>query len=307
MIKKTLSFLLFGISAYSFQACSPLSEDASRSILTTTSMSADMLRTIAPASVNIDGLMGPGTDPHLYKPTVGDMQRIDRAKQVMISGFHLEGKTAEVLEGLKEQKQVYALTEGLAAGDAINETAFQDGIDPHFWLDVALWKKATAGASEQLMEWYPQSADSIEFLSSSYIQELNELDAWVRGQTARIPDSLRILITTHDAMNYFARAYGFEVKSLQGFSTAAEFGLKDVTELVDFIVEKRVPAIFVENILSDQSLKAVAEGCRSRGWDVQVGASLYTDALGEKGSGAEVYIGMMRHNVQSITRGLLGE
>ena len=307
MIKKTLSFLLFGISAYSFQACSPLSEDASRSILTTTSMSADMLRTIAPASVNIDGLMGPGTDPHLYKPTVGDMQRIDRAKQVMISGFHLEGKTAEVLEGLKEQKQVYALTEGLAAGDAINETAFQDGIDPHFWLDVALWKKATAGASEQLMEWYPQSADSIEFLSSSYIQELNELDAWVRGQTARIPDSLRILITTHDAMNYFARAYGFEVKSLQGFSTAAEFGLKDVTELVDFIVEKRVPAIFVENILSDQSLKAVAEGCRSRGWDVKVGASLYTDALGEKGSGAEVYIGMMRHNVQSITRGLLGE
>ena len=266
-----------------------------------------MLRSIAPASVNIDGLMGPGTDPHLYKPTVGDMQRIDRAKQVMISGFHLEGKTAEVLEGLKEQKQVYALTEGLAAGDAINETAFQDGIDPHFWLDVALWKKATAGASEQLMEWYPQSADSIEFLSSSYIQELNELDAWVRGQTARIPDSLRILITTHDAMNYFARAYGFEVKSLQGFSTAAEFGLKDVTELVDFIVEKRVPAIFVENILSDQSLKAVAEGCRSRGWDVQVGASLYTDALGEKGSGAEVYIGMMRHNVQSITRGLLGE
>ena len=307
MIKKTLSLLLFGISAYSFQACSPLSEDASRSILTTTSMSADMLRTIAPASVNIDGLMGPGTDPHLYKPTVGDMQRIDRAKQVMISGFHLEGKTAEVLEGLKEQKQVYALTEGLAAGDAINETAFQDGIDPHFWLDVALWKKATAGASEQLMEWYPQSADSIEFLSSSYIQELNELDAWVRGQTARIPDSLRILITTHDAMNYFARAYGFEVKSLQGFSTAAEFGLKDVTELVDFIVEKRVPAIFVENILSDQSLKAVAEGCRSRGWDVKVGASLYTDALGEKGSGAEVYIGMMRHNVQSITRGLLGE
>lgn len=307
MIKKTLSLLLFGISAYSFQACSPLSEDASRSILTTTSMSADMLRTIAPASVNIDGLMGPGTDPHLYKPTVGDMQRIDRAKQVMISGFHLEGKTAEVLEGLKEQKQVYALTEGLAAGDAINETAFQDGIDPHFWLDVALWKKATAGASEQLMEWYPQSADSIEFLSSSYIQELNELDAWVRGQTARIPDSLRILITTHDAMNYFARAYGFEVKSLQGFSTAAEFGLKDVTELVDFIVEKRVPAIFVENILSDQSLKAVAEGCRSRGWDVQVGASLYTDALGEKGSGAEVYIGMMRHNVQSITQGLLGE
>ena len=307
MIKKTLSFLLFGISAYSFQACSPLSEDASRSILTTTSMSADMLRTIAPASVNIDGLMGPGTDPHLYKPTVGDMQRIDRAKQVMISGFHLEGKTAEVLEGLKEQKQVYALTEGLASGDAINETAFQDGIDPHFWLDVALWKKATAGASEQLMEWYPQSADSIEFLSSSYIQELNELDAWVRGQTARIPDSLRILITTHDAMNYFARAYGFEVKSLQGFSTAAEFGLKDVTELVDFIVEKRVPAIFVENILSDQSLKAVAEGCRSRGWDVQVGASLYTDALGEKGSGAEVYIGMMRHNVQSITQGLLGE
>ena len=307
MIKKTLSFLLFGISAYSFQACSPLSEDASRSILTTTSMSADMLRTITPVSVNIDGLMGPGTDPHLYKPTVGDMQRIDRAKQVMISGFHLEGKTAEVLEGLKEQKQVYALTEGLAAGDAINETAFQDGIDPHFWLDVALWKKATAGASEQLMEWYPQSADSIEFLSSSYIQELNELDAWVRGQTARIPDSLRILITTHDAMNYFARAYGFEVKSLQGFSTAAEFGLKDVTELVDFIVEKRVPAIFVENILSDQSLKAVAEGCRSRGWDVQVGASLYTDALGEKGSGAEVYIGMMRHNVQSITQGLLGE
>ena len=307
MIKKTLSLLLFGISAYSFQACSPLSEDASRSILTTTSMSADMLRTIAPASVNIDGLMGPGTDPHLYKPTVGDMQRIDRAKHIIISGFHLEGKTAEVLEGLKEQKQVYALTEGLAAGDAINETAFQDGIDPHFWLDVALWKKATAGASEQLMEWYPQSADSIEFLSSSYIQELNELDAWVRGQTARIPDSLRILITTHDAMNYFARAYGFEVKSLQGFSTAAEFGLKDVTELVDFIVEKRVPAIFVENILSDQSLKAVAEGCRSRGWDVQVGASLYTDALGEKGSGAEVYIGMMRHNVQSITQGLLGE
>ena len=307
MIKKLASLLMTVWLTLSFQSCAPVETKEGKSILTTTSMSADMLRTITPESIRVDGLMGPGTDPHLYKPTVGDMERIDRAEQVVISGFHLEGKTAEVLEGLKDQKQVYPLTAGLTVQDAINETAFQDGVDPHFWLDVALWKKATARASQRLMDWYPESADSIDLLASAYMKELDELNRWIKKEMERIPDSLRILITTHDAMNYFARAYGFQVKSLQGFSTAAEFGLKDVTELVDFIVEKRVPAIFVENILSDQSLKAVAEGCRTRGWDVQVGASLYTDALGEEGSGAEVYIGMMKHNVRSITQGLSPE
>lgn len=290
-------------------SCGPAqesSQDSSPTVIATTSIVADLLNEITPSSIEVVGLMGPGTDPHLYKPTFSDFQAIESTQFLVLSGMHLEGKMADVMMDLNGEKNVLELTQDFTEEDKINSTDFADGHDPHFWMDVTLWMKSATTASVVLMEWFPEKKDSINLLTQAYINQLQQLNEEVQKGGSSIPDSLRIIITSHDALNYFARAYEYQVKSLQGFSTAAEFGLKDVSDLVDYIIDNRIPSVFVENIVSDQALKAVVEGCSEKGWEVSIGGSLYTDALGEKGSGADSYIGMIRHNAQTIRKGLAG-
>jgi manganese/zinc/iron transport system substrate-binding protein len=280
------------------------SAESKKLVVATTSIVADLITQITPKSIEVKGLMGPGTDPHLYKPTFGDYEAIEASDYMILSGMHLEGKMAEIMLGLKEEKNVYELTSTFTEEDKIRSNDFIDGHDPHYWMDVNLWKKSAEGSRKELKEWFPNDADSIDWYANRYIAQLEELNTQLLSWSEEIPENTRIIITSHDALNYYARAYRFEVRSLQGFSTAAEFGLKDVSDLVDFIIEKKIPAVFVENIVSSQALNAVLEGCYSKGWNVQIGGSLYTDALGETGSGADSYIGMITHNAQTMKRAL---
>ena len=279
-------------------------QTASPTVIATTSLVADLVAQISPKGIQVKGLMGPGTDPHLYKPTFSDYEAIEASNYLVLSGMHLEGKMAEVMMGLQSQKNVYELSSSFDEADKIKSNDFADGHDPHFWMDVQLWKKAAEHCSLELKKWFPEHADSIGWYTQNYLEELQQLHEDIEEWTAGIPVERRVIITSHDALNYYARAFQYEVRSLQGFSTAAEFGLKDVRDLVDFIIAEEIPAVFVENIVSDQALNAVVEGCKERGWQVRIGGSLFTDALGEKGSGADTYVGMLRHNAQTMKAAL---
>lgn len=269
-------------------------------LLTTTGMIADMLQHIAGDSMVVEALMRPGVDPHLYKASQGDLARILAADYLFYNGLHLEGKLASILEKQRRVKPVVAIGDGL---DGLI-TLSKDTYDPHIWFDVALWKSATANAAHRLAELDRNNAAYYNANAAGYMAALDSLDTWVRATIQRIPEEKRVLITAHDAFSYFGRAYDMEVMGLQGISTLAEFGLQDVSALANYITEHRIPAVFVESSVSDRALKAVLAGVRERGGSVRIGGNLYSDAMGAPGTPGGTYIGMVRHNVNTIVEAL---
>ncbi|MFC3199382.1 metal ABC transporter solute-binding protein, Zn/Mn family [Parapedobacter deserti] len=270
-------------------------------ILTTTGMIADMLQHIVGDSATVEALMAPGVDPHLYKASQGDLVKILSADYLIYNGLHLEGKLASVLEKQHRTKPVIAVAEDLPGLIELNRGSY----DPHIWFDVSLWKAATAQATIQLAKLDCANAAYYQVNAASYMAQLDSLDEWVWTRLNSLPEDRRVLITAHDAFGYFGRAYGFEVKGLQGISTLAEFGLQDVSALVNYIVERRIPAVFLESSVSDRALKAVMAGVRQRGGSVRIGGQLFSDAMGAPGTPQGTYIGMIKHNVNTIVEALL--
>jgi manganese/zinc/iron transport system substrate-binding protein len=276
-------------------------------IVTTTGLLKDAVTHIVGERAEVEGLMGPGVDPHLYKATQGDVRRLSRAHVVIYNGLHLEGKMGEVLRKLGRHKTVLAAAEGLPKERLRKLPGNPGSYDPHVWFDVQLWQQAVEHLSEELQRLDPKNRDYYASRTASYTQELAQLHDWVRQEIARVPKQQRILITAHDAFGYFGDAYGMEVRGLQGISTVAEFGLRDVSSLVHFIREHRIRAIFVESSVSQRSLGAVIQGARSRGHSVRLGGTLYSDALGAKGTPEGTYIGMVRANVRTMVEAIINE
>lgn len=271
-------------------------------IVTTTGMIADIVANIAGDSATVEAIMQPGVDPHLYKASQGDLKKIMNADYIFYNGLHLEGKMGEILEKQTHSKPVIALGDSITSSKIIRLT--DNTYDPHIWFDVALWKEATEISLKNLSALNPDNAAYYEQNADRYIKELDELDRWVRAEILTIPQNRRVLITAHDAFSYFGRAYGIEVRGLQGISTLSEIGLRDVTNLVDFIIEKDIPAVFVESSVSDKSLKAVIAGVNKKGRNLTVGGNLFSDAMGEKGTPEGTYTGMVKHNVNTIVSAL---
>lgn len=273
-------------------------------IVATTGMIGDAVQNIAGPRAEVITLMGPGVDPHLYKATHGDLEHLTQADIVYYNGLHLEGKMGEVFRKLSRTRPVVAVAENIPEERLRKISGFQGAYDPHIWFDVQLWKQAVTGISEHLQQYDSTHRSHYSTLSERYLRQLDSLDGAVRKSLAEIPEAQRILITAHDAFGYFGDAYGFEVRGLQGISTLSEFGLRDVTELVDFIISRKVKAIFVETSVSEKTVQAVVEGCQEKGWDVRIGGSLYSDALGESGTPEGTYIGMVSANVRTIGQSL---
>jgi len=273
-------------------------------IVVTTSLLADAVQNIVQDSARVQSLMGAGVDPHLYKASLGDLEKLMQADYVFYQGLHLEGKLAEVLEKLGRTKKVMALADEIP--DELIRKVDKKGTvpDPHIWFNVKIWKEVVLTACERLSEQMPESASYFESNTSAYIKRLDSLDRYVAAEILKIPESRRVLITSHDAFNYFGDEYQIEVKGLQGISTLSEFGLRDVSDLVTMIIERNIQAVFVETSVSSRSLNAVAAGVRERGKEVRIGGTLYTDALGEPGSKEGTYIGMMEYNVNTIVKAL---
>ena len=273
-------------------------------IVTTTGMIEDAVERIAGKHADVISLMGPGVDPHLYKATHGDLERLTEADVILYNGLHLEGKMGEVFEKLARIKPVIALGDEIPEDLLRKVPGFQGAYDPHIWFDVRLWQHAVNAASSFLQQYDTAHQKEYKARTSKYLLQLDSLDKAVRESILEIPETRRVLITAHDAFGYFGDAYGIEVRGLQGISTLSEFGLRDVTDLVNFIISRKVKAIFVETSVSQKSIEAVLEGCREKGWDVKIGGRLYSDAMGPVGTPEGTYVGMVNANVKTIVDAL---
>lgn len=274
-------------------------------VATTVGMIADLVRNTGGDRVEVTALMGPGIDPHLYKPSARDIGTLSEADIVFYGGLHLEGRMVDTFEGIaRSGKPTVAVSEAIPEDRLL---AFDGAHDPHVWFDVALWALALDEVIARMSETFPDDAATFQANGAAYRTQLDALDGYVREQAGRVPEAQRVLITAHDAFAYFGRAYGFEVRGLQGISTAAEAGAGDVQALIGFIVERQIGAIFVESSVSPATIEAVREGCRARGWEVAIGGQLFSDAMGEAGTPEGTYIGMVTHNIDTIVGALLGE
>jgi manganese/zinc/iron transport system substrate-binding protein len=285
------------------------STDDPYKITVTTTFIADAVRQIIPTEgVELTALMGPGVDPHLYRATQGDIGRLLEADLILYHGMFLEGKMAETLERMAKRKAVISVTEKIDRQLLIplvdNET-FE--VDPHLWFDVSLWSKVVQNISQILSDRLPQKMRPvIEQNTREYLHELAQLHEWIGSQIETVPELQRVLITAHDAFAYFSRAYKIEVRALQGVSTASEFGLQDMRQLSDFIVNRSVPAIFVESSVPRRFIESLQAGARAKGAEVAIGGELYSDALGSLDSPEGTYVGAVAANVAAIVEALGG-
>lgn len=276
-------------------------------VVATVGMIADMAREIGGEHVFVTGLMGPGVDPHLYKASEGDVRRLFRADVILYGGLHLEARMGDVLEEMDGRVRTVAITDAIPRDLLLSPAEFKGAFDPHVWFDVRLWMRAVPEVLRALVEADPANAAAYRSNAERYLGELALLDEYVRQQAARVPPAQRVVVTAHDAFNYFGRAYGFEVRGLQGISTVSEAGTADVQELADFIARRRIPAVFVESSIPRRNVEAVQEAVRARGWEVRIGGELFSDAMGNTGTVEGTYLGMVRHNIDAIVGALRGE
>jgi manganese/zinc/iron transport system substrate-binding protein len=298
-----LSFLMLGCGDSDQKAASDISTRMIN-VIATTGMIGDLVTNIGGERVTVKTLMGPGIDPHLYKASERDVTRMGDADIIFYNGLHLEGAMVEVLEQMDRFKPTVAVA-GEIEDDAILASATYEGMpDPHIWFDVALWMKAANLVAAELIKLDSAHANVYTANAQGYIAQLEELHAYVKAQAETVPEGQRVLITAHDAFNYFGKAYGFEVRGLQGISTASEAGTADVQNLTDFIVERKIPAMFVESSVPRRNIEAVQAAVTSKGFDVKIGGELFSDAMGSTGTPEGTYIGMVRHNIDTIVAAL---
>ena len=308
--------LFLAVTGLILSGCSPATSNDSVApelsypyrVTTTVGMIADIVARIAGDHAEVDGIIGQGVDPHLYKPTTSDVKKLQVAAVVFYNGLMLEGKMGDVLVKVaRSGKPVHAVTETiLERGDYVltNEAAHYD---PHIWMDVVGWNLAVEVVAEALAEFDPTNAKAYQSNAENLTARLTALNDYASQAISSIPEHQRVLVTAHDAFSYMARAYGLEVRSIQGLSTESEAGVRDIEDLVTFLVEKSIPAIFVESSVSDKNVRALIEGARARGHDIRIGGELFSDAMGAVGTYEGTYVGMIDHNVTTITRALGGE
>jgi manganese/zinc/iron transport system substrate-binding protein len=284
-------------------------QDERRQVIATTGQVGDLVRNVGGDLVDVRALMGPGVDPHLFRASEQDVIDLIDSDMIFYSGLFLEGNLGEVLEQAENRIPVNAVSDGVPEDQLIQpeDDAFYGNPDPHFWFDPTLWAYAADETARALAELDDEHADTYTANAETYKAQLDELDAYAMEQFGRIPEQSRVLVTAHDAFGYLGRRYGLEVVGLQGISTATEAGVRDVQSIADLLVAREVRAIFVETSVPERTIESVQVAARDRGWDVQIGGALYSDAMGDEGTDEGTYLGMMRYDIDTIVAGLVGE
>lgn len=274
-------------------------------IVTTTTMLTDLAKEIGGDNVEINGLMSAGVDPHLYKASEGDVQKLFNADIVIYNGLHLEGKLGEVFEKMENQhKTIIVAANALPKNTLITSSNFASNHDPHIWFDINNWIKITQYISDKLIEFDPKNKASYQENTKKHIAKLNTLNTDIENKINQLPKEKRILVTAHDAFNYFGKQHDFEVVGLQGLSTATEAGVKDVQKLANFIIKNKVKAIFVESSVPKRTIEALQASVKAKKHEVKIGGTLYSDALGSAGTPEGNYIGMYTYNVNTMVDAL---
>jgi len=274
-------------------------------VVATTSQVADLIKEIAGDLVVLEGLMGPGVDPHLYKASEGDVAKFYNADVIFYSGLHLEGKLEDVFEKMRHQgKKTIAVSDAIPIAKLISSADFASSYDPHFWFSIDYWKKATNYVSGELSKLDIKNKKIYADNAKAYIEKLIQLDENNALKLKHLAEGKRILVTAHDAFAYFGKAYGFEVVSLQGLSTATEAGVQDVQRISNFIIKHNIKAIFIESSVPVRTVEALQAAVKSKGHQVEIGGTLYSDALGNTNTVEGTYIGMYEYNMKTIINAL---
>ncbi|WP_347550935.1 zinc ABC transporter substrate-binding protein [Pseudalkalibacillus hwajinpoensis] len=273
-------------------------------VTTTIGQIGDIVKNIGKEHVTVESLMGPGIDPHLYKASQGDITKLSNADIIFYNGLHLEGKMGDIFAKMKSEKPTHPVAEAIPEDMLLVDQANSAAVDPHVWFDIELWKYAVEEVRDGLIEYDPENEADYVKNTEAYLEELTTLQKEAQEQINEIPEESRVLVTAHDAFQYFGQAYGMEVKGLQGLSTDSEYGLRDVQNLVKVLADRNIKAVFIESSISERSINAVVEGAREKGHEVEIGGELFSDAMGAKGSPEGTYTGMYRHNIETIVKAL---
>ncbi len=283
------------------------SGDAPIRVVTTIGMITDVARNVGGEHVEVTGLMGAGVDPHLYKATESDVNRLLNAQIIFYNGLFLESRMEDVFAQIAESKPAIAVGEAVPVAERLASPQYAEHFDPHIWMDVKNWQMVAEKIRDELIAFDPAHEADYRSNTAAYLAQLQELEAWVQEQVKTVPEQQRLLVTAHDAFHYFAKGYDFSVYAPQGISTESEAGVEDIRRTIDIVVEQNIPAIFVESSVPPDVVEAIVEGARARGHEIRIGGSLFSDAMGEDGTPEGTYIGMIRHNVGTITSALRGE
>lgn len=299
-----LSLLLIGLLTACGQADADDADSGKLNVVATTGQIHDAVRNIAGDAVNLTGLLGPGVDPHLYVATEGDITTFSQADVIFYNGLHLEAQMTRVMTQMATRGIVV-----VAVGDSLPTEQLLDWdssapYDPHIWNDPLLWSIGVETIRDTLMNADPTNADLYRQNAETYLAEIKATHDYIVTEIEKIPTDKRIMITAHDAFGYFARTYKLEVRGLQGISTESEASTADVQDLVQLIVDRQIPAIFVETSVSPRTIEAVQAAVKAKGFEVQIGGTLYSDALGDAGTPAGTYTGMLRHNTDTLVKAL---
>ena len=276
------------------------------SVVATTGMIADAARQVGGDLVEVTALMGPGVDPHAYRQTRSDIVTTARADLVLWNGLYLEAQMEEFLLELSQTRPVVAVAETISADQLLGSEDYADRFDPHVWMVPELWSHVVVAVRDAMISVHPEGAEVFAANATAHLEELTALHAYSVDALASVAAPARVLLTAHDAFNYFGAAYGFDVVGIQGISTESEAGLLRISELVDLLVDQDIHAVFVESSVSDRNIRALIEGAATRGHQVAIGGELYSDAMGAEGTYEGTYIGMIDHNVTTIARALGG-
>lgn len=302
---KNFKIVLFAL-VISLFSCKNKTEKSTEKlkIVTTTTMITDMIQAIGGDKIEVQGLMGSGVDPHLYKASEGDVTKLSNADIIVYNGLHLEGKLEEVFKKMKGTKTVIAVADAVSPYQLITSENFASSYDPHIWFQIDYWIACARFAAAEITKadkanevYYNQNVDS-------YIATLKELKKFNETIVTKLPKEKRILVTAHDAFNYFGKAYDFEVVGLQGLSTATEAGVKDVQNLADLIIEKNVKSIFIETSVPKRTIEALQAAVKAKNYEVTIGGELFSDALGTPNTPEATYVGMYKHNISTIVNAL---
>lgn len=299
-----------GVLAAFAMAVAPLpaaAADGKLDVVATTGMIADTAKRIGGELADVRSLMGPGVDPHAYRQTRTDIVAMARADLVLWNGLFLEAQMEEVLGDLASRTTVRAVAEAVPQDKLVAHDDYADRFDPHVWMDPKLWRIVAIDVRDAMIAAAPENADVYNANADTFLTEIDALATYATKSLTSVPESARVLITAHDAFNYFGRAYGFEVIGIQGISTESEAGLNRITSLVNDLVARDIRSVFVESSVSDRSIRALIEGAAAQGHEVKVGGELYSDAMGAPGTYEGTYIGMIDHNVTTIAAGLGGD
>ncbi|WP_317056148.1 metal ABC transporter solute-binding protein, Zn/Mn family [Roseovarius rhodophyticola] len=277
------------------------------SVVATTGMIADAARQVGGDLVNVKALMGPGVDPHAYRQTRTDLVAATQADLVLWNGLYLEAQMEEFLLKLGKRRKVVAVAEAVPEDLLIAHEDYDGRFDPHVWMVPELWAHVVAAVRDALSDVAPVHKDAFAANAEAHLEQIERLATYARTSLTTVPEPARVLLSAHDAFGYFGKSYGFEVIGIQGISTESEAGLNRISTLADMLVERGIGAVFVESSVSDRNVRALIEGAAAQGHEVKIGGELFSDAMGQSDTYEGTYIGMIDHNVTTITAALGGD